>query len=572
MTQSDKRVGELLIEQGILTPEVLETVLAEQENLRSQSESAKPLGEMLIDRHLVDEIVFYRFLAERNDMEFINLSLRDLELNHVKLLPRHIAQKYSVIVVEADEEQIVVATHDPYNKFAIEDVRTFLRNEHIRVVVATLNAINTKISLHYSHLVVFDYTEAEADTPDDKSFSFKFDNPAESVTIDDNEVIRKINGLLENGYAKSASDIHIEPFETETVIRMRVDGAIKPYQRIRYPRGMQAPHNEMIASIKIRSGLDIAEKRLPQDGQMFIDINNKRINIRTSVIPTYYGEKAVLRYLNQNIRIDDAEHFGMGESDYRIARQMLDMPNGIIYVTGATGSGKTSTLYMMLDYLAKKDVSIATIEDPIERNIPHVCQMQVNIRAGLTFERGLRAILRQDPDIFMVGETRDEETAQISARAAITGHLVLSSLHTNDAVSSIARLVDMQVPRYMVAVSLVGLIAQRLVRKVCKNCGQPYEPSAKESEMLGGYTGVLYHANREGCAGCNFGYVGRVPVHEMLPVDDDVRRMINADTPAKEIENYCVAEKGMVRLSERIKQLVYKGVITIDEYMRYAAK
>ncbi|MFR2405108.1 MAG: GspE/PulE family protein, partial [Eubacterium callanderi] len=290
-------------------------------------------------------------------------------------------------------------------------------------------------------------------------------------------------------------------------------------------------------------------------------------NIRTSVIPTVYGEKAVLRFLNQNTKLDHSGTFGMNDDNYARMRQILQSPHGIIYITGPTGSGKTTTLYMVLEMLSSKNVNICTIEDPVERNLDSINQTQVNNVAGLTFESGLRSLLRQDPDIIMVGETRDSETANIAVRAAITGHQVLSTLHTNDAVSTIVRLVDMEVEPYMVANSLTGVVAQRLVKKICPDCKEAYSPSEAERELLGRDVPVLYRGR--GCHQCNHtGYKGRIAVHEILAIDKTIRNMISSQSPIEEVYEYVTAGHKTTSLRQSLAELVEQGVTSMEELLK----
>ncbi len=292
--------------------------------------------------------------------------------------------------------------------------------------------------------------------------------------------INLLNSLVERAIKSNASDIHIEPFDRETKVRMRIDGVILEYVSLQ-----RNVHQPLIARIKIMANLDIAEKRIPQDGHFRVRTENGHVNIRVSIMPTVFGEKAVLRLLTSSGHLDHADQFGMDDESYRQFLPLLNCPNGIIYITGPTGSGKSTTLYMILEYLSHRMLNISTIEDPVEKNVSGINQTQVNPVAGLTFEAGLRALLRQDPDIIMVGETRDGETAEISVRAAITGHVVLSTLHTNDAASSIVRLGDMGVENYLIANSLVGMVAQRLMRKVCPNCSQEMDTTPEERKLLG---------------------------------------------------------------------------------------
>jgi type IV pilus assembly protein PilB len=328
-------------------------------------------------------------------------------------------------------------------------------------------------------------------------------------------------------------------------------------------------HNSLIARIKILGDLDIAERRVPQDGHFRISIEGVNLNVRVSVIPTVFGEKAVLRLLANASNIDYMNTFGMNEYNYGLVSKMLQSPNGIIYLTGPTGSGKSTTLYMILEELSKRNVNISTIEDPVEKNVPKLNQMQVNNTAGLTFEAGLRALLRQDPDIIMVGETRDTETASISIRAAITGHLVLSTLHTNDAASSVVRLADMGVERYMIANALVGIVAQRLVRKVCPVCGEWGPMTPQEEEIAGTKFVQVRHA--KGCRSCNHtGYKGRISIHEILIIDKAVRAMITAGASTEEIKAYAIEQQQMQTLKQSALALVEDGTTTVDELLRVA--
>ena len=388
--------------------------------------------------------------------------------------------------------------------------------------------------------------------------------PEEAAAGDDAPVVQMLNSLLVRGYSINASDIHIEPFETHVAVRMRVDGVITDYVTL-----SPTLHTSLIARIKILSNLDIAERRLPQDGHFRTMVNGLEMNTRVSLIPTVYGEKAVIRFLSNNAKIDNQSTFGMNREHYNAFRRMLDSPHGIVYITGPTGSGKTTTLYMVLEELSHRLVNISTIEDPVERNIARVNQVQVNNTAGLTFEVGLRSLLRQDPDVIMVGETRDSETASISIRAAITGHLVLSTLHTNDAISSIVRLRDMGVPSYLVANSLVGLVAQRLMRKVCPNCGQAYAPAPEEEAILGKNPGKLYKG--KGCHQCNnTGYKGRIAIHEVVLIDKAIRRMIVDEASMEDILAYVQKSQSFMSLRESALALVEQGISTVAEFQKVA--
>ena len=379
-------------------------------------------------------------------------------------------------------------------------------------------------------------------------------------------ITRLLEMLLTEGYREKVSDIHLEPGENDLKIRMRTDGSLREYMTLE-----KEYHLPLIARTKVLSGLDIAEKRLPQDGHIRLRIQDVDMDLRVSTVPTVYGEKAVLRFLNREIVVDRADTFGMREENYRKALDILSKPNGIFYITGPTGSGKTTTLYMMLEYLKKNPVNIITIEDPVERRIEGISQIQVNKQAGLTFETGLRAALRQDPDVIMIGETRDNITAQTSVRAAITGHLVLSTLHTRDAVRTTERMLDMGVEPYLAADSLNGVLSQRLIRKICPDCIAEREPDEREQNILGFKVQNKVQKLRygKGCRSCGgTGYKGRIAVHELLMIDEEIRKKMAQRRPAEEIFEYAVHAKLLTPLREDILKLIEEGITTIEELER----
>ncbi len=379
-------------------------------------------------------------------------------------------------------------------------------------------------------------------------------------------ITRLLEMLLTEGYREKVSDIHLEPGENDLKIRMRTDGSLREYMTLE-----KEYHLPLIARTKVLSGLDIAEKRLPQDGHIRLRIQDVDMDLRVSTVPTVCGEKAVLRFLNREIVVDRADTFGMREENYRKALDILSKPNGIFYITGPTGSGKTTTLYMMLEYLKKNPVNIITIEDPVERRIEGISQIQVNKQAGLTFETGLRAALRQDPDVIMIGETRDNITAQTSVRAAITGHLVLSTLHTRDAVRTTERMLDMGVESYLAADSLNGVLSQRLIRKICPDCIAEREPDEREQNILGLKVQNKVQKLRygKGCRSCGgTGYKGRIAVHELLMIDEEIRKKMAQRRPAEEIFEYAVHAKLLTPLREDILKLIEEGITTIEELER----
>lgn len=343
---------------------------------------------------------------------------------------------------------------------------------------------------------------------------------------------------------------------------MRMDGLLTEVMRVE-----KELHQPLITCAKLMAGMDIAEKRIPQDGHCKMKVKDVELNLRASVVPSIYGETMVLRFLNMETKVDQSERFGMDEENYRKLQEILRRPDGILYITGPTGSGKTTTLYMILDWLKKKPVNIMTIEDPVEKFVDGITQIQINEQANLTFERGLRAILRQDPDIIMIGETRDAKTARISARAAITGHLVLSTLHTKDAAGAIVRMLDLEVEPYMAANSISGIVAQRLARKVCKNCAQEKELEEAEFKRLGlRVRKVRYGAGCEQCNGT--GYKGRIAIHEVVLVDKEMRNMIARRCSAEELFEYVKRTQEISTLKDGMIRLVENGISTVDELIR----
>ena len=430
------------------------------------------------------------------------------------------------------------------------------------VTVAEESAIEHAIDVCYSEIEAKQAAATMATEEEQTLSAVSAEAMRELEEGNDTPVIRLLNSLLLHGYNIGASDIHIEPMETQTRVRLRIDGMLLPYMTLN-----SALHQPLIARTKILSNLDIAEKRSPQDGHFIARVEGVEMNLRVSVVPTIYGEKIVLRYLNSAAAIHNAKQFGMTPTNYEKFMRMLQNPNGIIYLTGPTGSGKTTTLYFALEELVKRQVNITTIEDPVERHIRGVNQIQVNPLAGISFESGLRALLRQDPDILMVGETRDNQTAEISVRSAITGHLVLSTLHTNDALSSIIRLQDMGIEPYLLANAVVGLVAQRLVRKICPYCREDYTPTPHIQQLLGGEVSVL--SRGKGCPACNHtGYKGRIAVHEIVEIDRTMRQMITTKTSIEQMDAYVREKQAFVSLTQEAKNLVLSGITTAEEMLK----
>ncbi len=495
-------------------------------------------------------------LASRHNLTFADISDISVDGSAVELIPRQMALKYCILPVNRSETTLTVLTDDPMNFYGFEDVRQ-VTGLQLEIMLTDRSSLMRAIAAYY--------TDIDARRAARKA-NLHADKLPEPVRLaggeDDTPVINLLNSLVQFAYTFNASDIHIEPFEDGTLVRMRLDGVIIDYQTLQ-----KSLHSSLVARIKILSDLDIAEHRIPQDGHARLTVNGVAVNIRVSLIPTVFGEKAVLRILDANTAIDYSGTFGMRQNEYEKFVSMLRSPNGIIYLTGPTGSGKTTTLYLVLEYLSSMNLNISTIEDPVEKTLRRVNQMQVNNQAGLTFEAGLKALLRQDPDIIMVGETRDPETASISVRAAITGHLVLSTLHTSDACGSVIRLLNMGLEPYLLADSLAGAVAQRLVRKVCRHCSAEVEATAEEIRLLGAYVHKVRKAR--GCPFCNHtGYKGRAAIHEIFAADAQIRRLIAAAEPPERLKKYAVEAQGMLTLKDAAARLVSEGVTTIEEFIK----
>lgn len=548
------RTGDILKEYGYVTEEQIGDAIAYRKAHRGVR-----IGDALIALGYIDEMHLLQALGQRLHLKIIDLNNESVDVTAVEKIPRPLAEKYEMLAISINNGVLRLALNDPMNFYGIEDIRQ-VTGMQVESCLCQRSALQQAIQYYYTEV-----DAKKAVTVANEQFEDEIGDVIDMEEDgDDTPIINLLNRLIHRAYTTNASDIHIEPFENKITVRMRIDGAIVEYVTLQ-----KNLHASLIARIKILGDMDIAERRLPQDGHFRTKIENEYVNIRVSVIPTVFGEKAVLRLLANNAEIEHPRTFGMEESEYQKLEKMLQSPNGIIYLTGPTGSGKSTTLYMILEEISKRQVNISTIEDPVEKNVPKINQMQVNNQAGLTFETGLRALLRQDPDVIMVGETRDMETASISVRAAITGHLVFSTLHTNDAVSSIARLEDMGLLPYMISGSLVGVIAQRLMRKVCPDCAEEVVPTEEEAAILGKDIHTIKRA--KGCPVCNHtGYHGRIAVHEVLYVDKEIRKMIIEQRPAEEIEEYAIQHQGMKTLKQCGLEMVEKGLSTMEEMRKIA--
>lgn len=553
--RTNLRIGEILEERGYVNAMQMQQALAYQKEHRD-----KRVGQILIELRFVTEQQVLEALASRLELEIVDVASRQVDLEAVAMVDKELAEKNLFLPLRVKNRTMVLVTNDPLNYFALEEVRQ-QTGCYLQILLSEEKPLRQAISYYFAEVGARQAaTQANAgfvtEEPDDLDLA-ALENVDEEAPI-----IHLLNSLVERAIKSNASDIHIEPFDRDTKVRMRIDGVIMEYVSLQ-----RNVHQPLIARIKIMANLDIAEKRIPQDGHFRVRTENGHVNIRVSLMPTVFGEKAVLRLLNTTAQLDYAGQFGMDDESYQRFLPLLNSPNGIIYITGPTGSGKSTTLYMILEYLSGRMVNISTVEDPVEKNVPGINQTQVNSVAGLNFEVGLRALLRQDPDIIMVGETRDGETAEISVRAAITGHMVLSTLHTNDAASSIVRLEDMGVENYLIANSLVGLVAQRLMRKVCSNCSQEMDATPEEQKLLG--SNIKKIRRGRGCAQCNnTGYRGRIAVHEIIVVDAALRKMISGHASTEAIVDYAREHQQMRTLRENGLKLVEQGISTPEEWLK----
>nr|WP_169304858.1 ATPase, T2SS/T4P/T4SS family [Alicyclobacillus acidocaldarius] len=547
-------MGELLVESGMLAPEQLEMALAEQR------ETGARLGDILINNGYITEQQLVEVLEFQLGIPHVILANMKIDPEVLKLVPERLAETYVLIPYRKSGNRLYVAMADPLDYYAIDDLRRST-NLVIMPAIATRQDIQAAISRHYRGNEVFETavkSVAEAAPPRGEP---------EPENRADSPVVRALNQILIEAADAGASDVHLDPQADGVLLRFRVDGFLRTERVI--PRNLQSG---LVARVKILARLNIAEQRLPQDGRFEFAEGGRKVDVRVSTMPTAHGEKVVLRIFDLAKRAFNLDELGFSPANRAAFERMITKPYGAVLITGPTGSGKTSTLYAALKRLATPAVNVITIEDPIEYQLEGVNQVQVNPAAGLTFARGLRAILRQDPDIIMVGEIRDNETAEIAMRAALTGHRVLSTLHTNDAASAINRLIDMGVPAYMMASGVTGVVAQRLVRLVCPRCKHERPVTPLEQELLeqNGFTADRLVEGR-GCAACgNTGYKGRMAVQEVLEVDDDLARLV---LTSRSTEDYLQAakERGMRTMFQDGLEKALQGKTTVQEVLRVTA-
>ena len=551
-------IGQLLVESGKITNEQLMTALDIQKESKGQL-----LGDILVEQGYINDEELAKALAKRLQVPYIDLSKTELSQEAIDKIPEALARKHGVIGVAINNRRLTIATNDPVNFYVFEEIKMISGMDY-NTVLASKSGISSIIDKIYSMQnidTVMDDVNKEYTIEDE--LAELSDEALSGERVDSAPVVKLANAIVEAAYRAKASDIHIEPFSNITKIRIRIDGDLVEQSQISH-----AIHNSLVTRFKILSNMNIAEKRVPQDGRFAYKIDGTHLDVRVSSLPTVNGEKVVIRLLSTGAsKIMKITELGMTDYNFDMFQSILKSPHGVILVTGPTGSGKTTTLYSALDQLAKPNINIITVEDPVEKQIDGINQVQVNVKAGLTFSAGLRSILRQDPDIVMIGEIRDAETAEIAIRAAITGHLVLSTLHTNDAASTILRLVDMGVAPYLVASSLVGVVAQRLVKLLCPHCKQPVEIDEADMRLLGVDTPVKVYGP-VGCDECNnTGYRSRTAIHEIIVTSNDIKELIAAEKDAEDI-NSKAKENGTRLLRENVAELVLDGKTSMEELVR----
>jgi type IV pilus assembly protein PilB len=553
--RKSKQLGQIMIEQGFITPEQLETALEEHRR------TPKSLGRTLIDLGMIKEGDLVRALAEQVGLEFVDLDEYAIDPTATTLLPEALARRYRAIPIGERDGKLLVAMSDPANVYALDDIRT-ITNRDVQPLVATAADVERAIQKYAGmdgQVEALATVAAEAIEGEDEQME---------AALEDAPIVKLVNAIMTQAVGDRASDVHIEPAEKNVRIRFRVDGVLhEPMPAA--PKNIQGG---LISRLKVMADLNIAEKRLPQDGRISMKVGGKPLDLRLATLPTVFGEKVVIRILDKSNALLRLEDLGFLEESYKSFSKSFKKPYGAILVTGPTGSGKSTTMYSTLNILNEIDKNIITVEDPVEYRLNGVNQIQVNPKAGLTFASALRSILRVDPDIVLIGEIRDKETATIAIEAALTGHLVLSSLHTNDAASAVTRLTEMDVETFLVASAIDCVVAQRLARKLCDRCKEPYQPDQAEL-MEAGYPEWLWPEitqlyRQAGCAACsNTGFRGRVGLYEVMPMTEELERLTVERASAEAIKAVAL-QQGMISLRDDGLEKTRMGITSIEEVAR----
>lgn len=565
MIRSKKKIGEILIEAGHLTEEELLSALELRETIEL------PLGQLLIKKDIITQEQLFEALSLQFGLPFDKKPQFSDKAGVFDSVPMHYLKKNIIAPYKSDNKKIIVAITDPRDYTPFDDLSMIFSEHRIEFVLALPETIENILSQHYELQASTEATSDVFNDLDESDFDMLGDaqfNETEDIMDMANEapIIRFVNKAITEAVQNRASDIHIEPYEKDLIVRYRIDGIL--YRMHHPPKKLQPA---IISRIKIMSNLNIAENRLPQDGRIQLKVGKKDIDIRVSIFPTHYGERIVMRLLNKSDMTFDLEQIGFSEEKLGTFKQVLDRPHGVILVTGPTGSGKSTTLYSALTRLNTSDVNILTVEDPIEYQLHGVGQMQVNTKIGLTFASGLRSILRQDPDIIMVGEIRDLETAEIAVQSALTGHRVFSTIHTNDAASAVTRLVDMGIEPFLISSSVNAFLAQRLVRRICPNCKTAYKPTSTELAELNLKTSQLKGGKLFKGAGCDdclgTGYSGRMGIYELLVITPAVRKLIVSNADAQTIKEQALKDGMLTLLDDGLAKAI-EGHTSIEEVLR----
>ncbi|MEZ6187295.1 MAG: ATPase, T2SS/T4P/T4SS family [Planctomycetota bacterium] len=559
-----RRILKALVREGALTEQQVEAALA------LETETGQSFDRIIRDKGWVTEEALLTVIHKKTLWPYErSLVSYEVPKEFVENVELTVARQHNLVALGVDEDGVYrIATCEPFNYHSMDLIATQLETE-VQPVLATRSEITALLNRAYQGRGQdIDAAIAEIDADDELSINFDDDEAVEDLLNDQDKspVIRAVNGIIRNGFRSRASDIHFQPFEDYLLVRFRIDGIL--YDKDQFPRRLQ---DAVLSRLKVMSKMDIAERRRAQDGRASCQIGDTEIDIRFNSVPTAYGERIVLRILDKTTKVFRLEDIGLAPHDYRLVDRIIHYQHGIILVTGPTGSGKTTTLYAGLSKINSNAINCITIEDPIEYQLGGISQIQVNEKAGLTFESGLRALLRQDPDVMMVGEIRDLETARIAIQAALTGHLVFSTLHTNDAASSVTRLLDIGIEPYLVASSVIAVIAQRLIRVICPDCRSEYEPTTEELQEVGLKRedladGLIYLGM--GCERCiETGYVGRTAIYEILPIIEDVREQVIARAGASLIKEAAI-KRGLKTLRMDGARKIVEGSSTVEEVLR----
>ncbi len=547
-----KRIGDILLKENIITEAELKQALKEQK-------SEERLGETLVRLGIANEMQILKALESSTGVQRISLVNFTIDGSVLGLVDENFCRRNYIIPLRIEGNRLLFATSDPLDFAVIEELRT-LTGYRPKAFSAPKNDILTQIEKYYGFTRTLEALGVKQNIMDEKV--------VEEDDYDDTPMVKLVNQILTSAVFQRASDIHIDPLDEKTLVRYRIDGVLDTVRE--FPIRI---HSQMISRIKVMSGMDITETRVPQDGRIQTLIQQKNLDLRISTLPTVRGEKVVMRILDMSGSMNKIHSIGLSQSEERMLRQMIKQPNGIILVSGPTGSGKTTTLYACLNELNLPNVNIVTVEDPVEIKMAGVNQVQVHPEVDLTFASALRSILRQDPNIVMIGEIRDVETAEISIRASLTGHLVLSTIHTNSAIKTITRLLDMEIEPFLIASSLSGIVSQRLVRRLCPECAVLEDPSPSEKALFQkeGVT-IPKVKHPKGCPSCNFkGYAGRVGIFEVLPISKGMQKLIAENAPLDQLEQQAKSE-GLITILDSGLDKVRQGITTVDEVLKVASE